>query len=87
MLGIKFFDGIPTKEEYLAERAYRNLLKITRDAPYEQRAKLRGHVAKGLIEDVHAEGNYKQAKEMWRVFHRELPKYVTEECRPTPSKT
>ena len=85
VLGL-FFGDMPTKEEYLAKRAYRNLLKITKSAPSERRAELRGDVAIGLIKDVYAEGNRKQADEMWRVLHKEMPEYVTEERRPAASK-
>lgn len=76
------FDGIPTKEEYLAARAYKNLLEITKSVPNEQKARLRGDMAKDLIMEISREGNHKQAMEMWKVFHRELHEYVKETDQP-----
>ena len=76
------FDGIPTMEEYLAIQAYKNLLKITKSTPDNQKMRLRGDVAKYLIAKTNREGDYKQAMEMWKVFHRELHEYVTNKDQP-----
>ncbi len=90
MLGLKLWpslDDVPTEEEYLARKAYLKLIKVTSTAPPEKRAWLRGNVAKNLIRDRYNEGNYKQAEEMWKVFNKRLPKYVTEEDRPAAPGT
>ena len=76
------FDGIPTKEEYLAAQAYKNLLKITKSTPDKEKLKMRGDVAKDLIVKISRDGNHEQAMEMWRVFHRELHEYVTDKDQP-----
>lgn len=77
------FDDIPTEEEYLAARAYNNLLEATRPVPLAKRAEVRGRVARNLIKSVcENKGGHKQAVEMWKVFHRRLPRYVTDDDRP-----
>ena len=76
------FEGIPTKEEYLAAQAYKNLLEITKSIPDVEKPRLRGDVAKDLIAEISTEGNHKQAMEMWKVFHRELHEYVTDKDQP-----
>lgn len=81
------FKDIPTVEEYLAARAYGNLLEATRSVPLGKRAEVRGRVARRLIKNVcENEGDHKQAVEMWKVFHRRLPKYVTDEDYPSGSE-
>lgn len=78
------FDDIPTEEEYLAVRAYRNLLEATRSVPPDKRAEVRGRVARNLIKSVcENKGGHKQAVEMWKVFHRRLPRYVTDGDYPS----
>lgn len=86
MFGLKLWDpfaDVPTEEQYLARKAYQRLLEVTNDVPPGKRARLRGDVAKNLIKDRYSEGDYKQAMEMWKVFNKRLPKYVTEGDRPT----
>ena len=81
------FKDIPTEEEYLATRAYRNLLEATRSVPPGKRAEVRGRVARNLIKSVcENEGDHKQAVEMWKVFHRRFPKYVTDGDYPSGSE-
>ena len=90
VFGLKLWDpfaDVPTEEEYLARKAYQRLLEVTGDAPYEKRARLRGDVAKRLIKARHDEGDYKQAMEMWKLFNKQMPKYVTEGDRPVTPKT
>ena len=66
------FEGIPTKEEYLARRAYMNLIRITDSIPNDKKLNLRREIAKDLIDETDREGNRKQAMEMRKVFQREL---------------
>ena len=74
---------MPTEEEWLAMRAYHNILDATKFMPLDERAAIRGRVARNLIRKVRdGENGLKQSLEMWRVFHRRLPKYVTDADRP-----
>lgn len=80
------FKDIPTEEEYLTARAYRNLLEATRSVPLGKRTEVRGRVARNLIRRVCENEGDKQAVEMWKVFHRRFPKHVTDGDYPSGCK-
>ena len=81
MFGLSF--EAPTLEEYLARKAGRRLVDITVSAPVNQRKIICRTVALNLIKKIYEEEkNYKQALEMWRVFHRIYPEEITRDDRP-----
>ena len=80
------FEGIPTKEQYLARRAYGHILRATESIPLDDKKRVQGVVARSLIKKVcEEEGNHKQAIEMWIVFHRKMPDVITNEDYPLES--
>ena len=70
MLKYDPFEGIPTEEEWLAIRAYKNLLVATRTLEEPKRTKTRIRIAKNLIKN---ETDHKMAVEFYHMFQRKFP--------------